>query len=427
MRLAARTLLAVMLLGAVPLAAAAQQYVPPKLLKQGSSTSTIGGVGSVTVKVFVKADSSVGSVEVEKSTNARDDAAATEIAKNSSYTAGVCDGKKIDAFYTFVLNFTANSVSIEGQPSVSELASATALLRAQKYAEAKADAQAYLVKQPGDPAALAVLGAADSFLNDTPGALAAFEKAGPIPEQFRNIAAKVYADAGVEALKARDNDRAIALATKALGLQESVNALYIRGTAYANAQNYTAAQGDMEKAKMMAIAGKADAATLNAIDAALTTAYLFGGQSAKGLALAQALKARDPAGAARVDTAIEAYYTNQAAAAVTAGKKDEAVSVLETGAAAVPARAVSLLVQAANVLAQGTTVDWKRVKAEADKALAIDANDARANYIAGVALGNAKDNAGALTFLQKAKANAASDSALSAQIDAAIRSIRSRT
>ena len=89
-----------------------------------------------------------------------------------------------------------------------------------------------------------------------------------------------------------------------------------------------------------------------------------------------------------------------------------------------PSRAVALYAQAANVLAQGTTVDWKRVKAEADKALAIDGNDARANYVAGISLANGGDGKSAIPYLQKAKANAGSDASLNADIDTALKKLQ---
>ena len=114
------------------------------------------------------------------------------------------------------------------------------------------------------------------------------------------------------------------------------------------------------------------------------------------------------------------YYNQQAVAAMNAGKKAEAVADLENAAKAVPSRAVVLYVQAANVLSQGDKPDWKAVKAEADKALAIDPNDARANYVAGIALANGGDGKSALPLLQKAKANAGSDASLGADIDKAI-------
>ena len=66
-----------------------------------------------------------------------------------------------------------------------------------------------------------------------------------------------------------------------------------------------------------------------------------------------------------------------------------------------------------------------KAKADADKALAIDANSPRANFLAGVALadqGNSKD---ALSYLNKADsaAKAANDTALVAQIEAAIKQL----
>jgi tetratricopeptide (TPR) repeat protein len=228
----------------------------------------------------------------------------------------------------------------------------------------------------------------------------------------------------VDQLKAKNWDRAIALSDKALALQQNVNTLFIQGSAYANDQKYPQAIAALEKAKALASAGgvKADTATLNAIDASLATSYVFGGQPDKGLAIAKALKQRDPSNT-RVDDTLAVYYNNQAAALLKAGKKDEAVTSLESAATTVPSRAVVMYVQAANVLSQGDKPDWKRVKAETDKALAIDPNDAKANYVAAIALANQGDAKGALPLLQKAKANAGSDASLNADIDTALKKL----
>ncbi|MBV8750566.1 MAG: hypothetical protein JO103_12730, partial [Candidatus Eremiobacteraeota bacterium] len=64
-------------------------YTPPKIIKQGSSSAPIVGAGAVTVKVFVKKNGSVGTVQVTKSTNPGDDQAASEIAKTSTYKPGL--------------------------------------------------------------------------------------------------------------------------------------------------------------------------------------------------------------------------------------------------------------------------------------------------------------------------------------------------
>jgi len=308
------------------------------------------------------------------------------------------------------------------KPTAAPLARANALLRAGKYEAARTAIRGYLSKHPGDRDAELLLGVASSFLNDSDLAVAAYDSAGSIPARYAAVAAKAYADAAVEALKAKDNAKAIALASKSLTLQKSVNSLFIRGTAYANAQRYPEAIADLERAKTQATEGHADAATLNAIDSSLATSYIFGGQSDKGVALAQAVKQRDPANT-RVDDTLAAYYNQRAVAAMQAGDKEGAVSILEKAAVSVPSRAVVLYVQAANVLSQGANADWKRVKAEADKALALDPNDARANYVAGIALANQSDRNGAISFLKKAKANAGSDASLNADIDTALKKL----
>jgi tetratricopeptide (TPR) repeat protein len=425
--------LAALMLGALTLAAmpsvvsaqTAQFYSPPKLLKQGTHATPVVGTGAVTVQVFVKQNGSIGAVKVQKSTNHGDDAAALEIAKNSTYKPGAKDGKPVAAFYTMALKFTGSSVAADTGAGGSQIAQANALIRAAKYDAAKTELQSYLASHPGDKDAEALLGVADSYLNDASGASTAFDAAGTIPDRFKVVAAKAYADAAVDALKAKNNDQAIALSDKALALQQNVNTLYIRGTAYANAGKYAPSIADFEQAKALASTGKADTATLNAIDGGLVTAYLFGGQPDKGLALAADVKKRDPSNT-RIDDAIASYYNQQATAAMQAGKKDQAVTVLESAAKAVPSRAAVLYTQAANILAGNTPVDWKKVKAEADKALAADPNDPRANFVAGVALANAGDKPGAITFLQKAKANAGSDTKLASDADSALAQLQKK-
>jgi tetratricopeptide (TPR) repeat protein len=380
------------------------------------------GTGAVTVQVFVRKNGSIGAVTVKKSTNHGDDAAALEIAKSSTYKPGVRDAKAIDAFYTMSLKFSGTSVVNDTGTSSNQLLQANALIRAAKYADAKTEIQSYLTAHPDDKHAQALLGVADAYTNDSAGATAAFDAAGTIPDQFKIVAAKAYADAAVDALKAKNNDRAITLADKALALQQNVNTLFIRGTAYGNAQKYPQAIADLEKAKSMASAGNADAATINAIDASLATSYVFGGQADKGIALAREIKRRDPSNT-RVDDTLASYYAQQAGAAVKAGKVEDAVASLENAAKVVPARGAVLYVQAANVLANVDKPDWKRVKAEVDKALAIDPNDARANYVAAIALANQGDTKGAIPLLQKAKANAGSDPTLNADIDTALKKL----
>lgn len=398
-------------------------YTPPKIVKQGVNTSPIAGTGAVQVQVFIKKDGSIGAVKIEKSTNHGDDAAATEIAKTSTYKPGMRDAKAIDAFYTMALKFNGSSLVNDTGTSSEDLKAANALIRANKFSDAKEKIDAYLQAHPGDKDAEALLGVADGYLNDNAGAAAAFDAAGTIPPMFKVVAAKAYSDAAVDAIKAKNNDQAIVLAGKALALQDNVNTLYLRGTAYANAQQYAQAIADLERAKSEAAAGHASASTLDAIDSSLATSYVLGGQPDKGFAIAQAVKQRDPS-YTRINDTLAMYYNRQAVDAMKAGNKAAAVTDLENAAKTLPSRAVSLYVQAANVLSQGDKPDWKAVKAEADKALAVDPNDARANFVAGVALANSGDSKNAIVLLQKAKAGAGSDAELNSDIDTALKKLQ---
>jgi TonB family protein len=416
----------VALTAALPAAAGAQTstfYTPPKIIKQGTTTAPVVGTGSVTVKIFVKPDGSIGSVAVEKSTNHGDDAAAVQIAKTSSYKPGERDGKPIAAFYTLALKFNGSAVTTDTGSSSGDVNQANALIRAGKYAGAKTELNAYLTGHPGDKDAEALLGVADAYLNDSGDAATAFDAAGTIPDRFKAVAAKAYADAALDALKAHMNDQASALADKSLALQQSADVYYIRGTAEANAMKYAASVADLEKARQqVASAPHPDQKSIDAIDASLATAYVMSGQTDKGIALAQQVKEHDPSDT-RIDDALVAYYNGEAATAVQGGKRDVAVADLETGAKTVPSHAVAFYTQATNVLAGGTSPDWKKVRAEADKALAVDPNSALANYLGGVAAANGGDRTAAIAYLQKAKANAGSDAKLASDADTALQKL----
>ena len=304
---------------------------------------------------------------------------------------------------------------------------ADALIKLSKFAQAKDLMTAYLSAHPADSAALNLLGVADEYLNNSQGAVAAFDQASKIQDRFKPVAAKAYADAAVEALKAKDSPLAVKLGNKALAIRAdvgTVNTLFIVGTAYANSQQFPAAIATLEKAKAKATAGHANAATRNAIDASLATAYIFGGRPTRGMAIAAALKRRDP-GNTRVDDTLAAYYNQQAVREMKAGHPDLAVATLEAAARTVHSRAIVLYEQAANVMSQGNAPDWLAVKREADKALAIDGNDARGNLIAGIALANGGNKSTAIKYLLRAKANAPdSDAALQAEIASALKTLQ---
>jgi tetratricopeptide (TPR) repeat protein len=133
----------------------------------------------------------------------------------------------------------------------------------------------------------------------------------------------------------------------------------------------------------------------------------------------------DPSGRAG-HAAVAATYYKKGQDLAKAGKFAEAAAQYEAGAQISPADAVTLYSSAALAyLSVKPNPDAAHAKTDADKALAIDANSAVANYAAGVALadqGNSKD---ALTYLNKADAaaKAANDAGLIAQIESAIKQL----
>jgi tetratricopeptide (TPR) repeat protein len=423
-------LIAAIALGAVPVSAPAQTavfYVPPKLASRGTNATPIAGKGTVTIKVFVHATGKADvPAAVSKSTNHGDDKAALEIAKTSTYKPGSKDGKPTDAFYTFVLSFTGAGAVGDGSSETSggPLQKVTALERSGDYAGAKAQLATYLQNKPDDKEANLLLGVAQAFTDDFAAAAAAFDKAGTIPPKYQTLAQKTYASAAVAALKANDDDSAIAYSSKTIELAPSAQPYNIRGSAEYAQKKYDAAIADLEKARDLATAEKADNHQLAIIETNLTAAYMGAGQSDKGLATAKDVARLDPS-ITQTGDLIAQYYNDKATTLVKAGDRKGAADQLDAGAAAAPKFAVALYGNAAMILASDTKPDWKVVKAEADKALAIDPNDARSNYVAGVALANDKDTKDALTYLNKAQASAkaGTDADLSKQIDAALKQL----
>jgi Tfp pilus assembly protein PilF len=417
-------MIAALAVGALPVRAAAQTavfYVPPKLASRGTNTTPISGKGTVTIKVFVHANGKADVPStVAKSTNHADDAAALEIAKNSTYKPASKDGKPADAFYTFVLSFTGGGAvsDASNETSNAALQKAAVLERNGNYAGAKAQLANYLQTKPDDKEANLLLAVANAFTD------AAFDKAGSIPAKYKTLAGKTYSNAAVAALKANENDAAITFAGKAIDLTPSAEPYNIRGSAEYAQKKYDPAISDLEKARDLATAEKADNHQLAIIETNLTAAYMGAGQTDKGLAAAKDVARLDPS-ITQTGDLIAQYYNDKATALVKSGDRKGAADQLDAGAAAAPKYAVQLYGNAAMILANDGKPDWKVVKAEADKALAIDPNDARSNFVAGVALANDKNTKDALTYLTKAQASAKSgnDADLSKQIDAALKQL----
>jgi tetratricopeptide (TPR) repeat protein len=227
-------------------------------------------------------------------------------------------------------------------------------------------------------------------------------------------------DAAMKAFNTQQYQQAIDLSTKSITAKESIEALYIRGNAYAATGKFPQAIADLEKARGIAVAG-GGGPIVGAIDNSLLTSFMFSGQTDKALAVYHDLKTKNPRDT-RIDDVVVQGFQSQAGAAMRAQKIGDAVTALERGATEVPTRAAVFYSTAAYYMSTDPKADWKKVQAEAAKSLAIDPNNARANFVNGVALANQGDNAGAIASLQKAKAG--TDAQVSKDADAALQQLQ---
>jgi len=409
---------------ATPFMALAQSdgYVPPKLLAPGTNATKSAGAGSVTIQVFVKKDGTFTISKIIKSTNPADNEAALEIAKTSKYKPALKQGKKVDAFYDYALSFTGDVAATGGAP----LAAALNDIRSAKYDDAKTAINAYLETHPGDQQAYTLLGVSNAFSNDPAGASLAFSNAGTVPDQYKTLAIQSYGRYASAQLDAKKFPDAITYAGKAIELDpNNLQSYYVRGIAQANTQNDAAAIADLQKARQIAVAAKADDKTLASISFNLAVTQLDAGQFGEAATTSREAARLDPTKQVQLDKFAYASVNNAAVALANQGKISEAVSRLESGATAFPSAAASLTAEAAYIMATDKKPDWKAVGAEADKALALDENNGRGNYIRGVSAAQQNDPKEALDYMNKAKASPAyaTDPSLAKQIDDALKQL----
>ncbi len=387
LRLAAVTLAfaAIAALGTLPARAQyANEFVPAKLIKQGTTTTPWAGPGLVVLQVEVFPDGSFHVVKVIRTTNKGDVAAALEIAKSSTYTPARRGQKPVQAYYDYTLKF-GKSIVRSGEPIANgALAHIDGLVHAGKYADAKQAVGSYLLAHPGNALALQYLGIADYFTSDYASAVQAFDKVATIGAPFKEAAAQSYAALSVQQASA-DPDRSLLYAQKAYALDSSPNSLYALGVAQFGMKQYAQSIASFQKARGMLFAQKSTpTATKVAIDGHLLQAYLQTGDSANSNAMLAELKTLDPKG----DTGAQfvgAFYLQQGVAAAKAMKPVEALAALDKAAAAGdPKMAETAYTQAAFVILQTKSPDYNRVRKYAKKALAIDPNDPEALFASGV-------------------------------------------
>jgi TonB family protein len=436
--------------GAFALPASAQyanEYTPPKLMHRGSTSKAISGTGTVVVQVQVNSNGSHRALRVIHSTNAGDNAAALDIAQNSSYHPAHRGTTPVTAFYDFTLKFTGKSVAAQETGTAAAGGGVSAqidrMIRAGNYAGAKAKAEEAIEANPSDPVLNSELGAANYFLNDASAAAQAFSKVSAVPHEFAQVAANSYIKAA-QSLASSNPQQALAYAQKAVAMApNNGGAYYALGAAELASNNAAQAVTDLKKARDMVFADpKADVKSRVNVDSELFAAQKAAGDTAAAQTTLAEIKRLDPnnptIGRLQANT-----YLSQGNAAQKAGNFKDAIADFEQAAntangdqqVLVTAYVSAAFAQSQMLNAQKTAptvADYAKMKSYADKALAANPNDPNANFAEGVALGgeyivggktDASLKSQALSTLNKAKseAQASGMSQLVASIDGFIK------
>lgn len=379
----------------------ANQFTPAKLLHRADTSVAIAGPGTVVIQVLVNANGTHKVTKIIRSTNPSDNAAAIDIATNSTYKPQHRGKTAVTGFYDFTIVFHGKTVSkSNGSGIVVSGASAQAdkLIKAGKYDQAKAVIQQGLASKPNDPVLNQQLAAADYFLKDYTAAAAAFDKVSNISKIFLQVAAQSYAMAAVK-LAPTDAASAVAYAQKAVVMAPSGGTYYILGSAQTQAGDTANAIVNLQKARSMALSDpKTDVQSKVNIDSALLQAYIKAGDTASADPIKTEILQLDPS-----NTTVKRMVGNQYLAAGNeaskANKHQDALNDFLTAAkqgdndVTVTAYASAALEENDLLNAQKTPAvpnDYlTKMKPYADQALAINPNDPLANYAEGVALAGA--------------------------------------
>jgi tetratricopeptide (TPR) repeat protein len=373
----------------------ATEFVPAKLLTQGTTTKTIAGSGRVVVQVQVNADGSHKVIKVISSTNSGDNAAAMEIAQSSTYRPAHRGTKPITAFYDFTLKFNGRSVArtpSESGPSLSSAslspaaAQVAALIRTHQYAQAKSKGQMLLLSSPGDESLREMLGVAAYDSDDFVTAAAAFDKVSTIGPQFRAAASQSFAAAAVK-LSSENPTQSLAYAKRAVDTQANTESHFALGVAQLAAGDKQAALESLKSAHAAAITDSKIPVSLKvSIDSELLQAYLANDDQQDAQDIAAEIKRIDPSSTAGTQAlAVSMVKSARAAAAA----KDTATALRDYDQAAQegdPTIAVTADTEAAFVEEHAAKPDYKLMQSYADKAIALKPDDALANFAEGVAL-----------------------------------------
>jgi tetratricopeptide (TPR) repeat protein len=427
-----------LLLASAALPASAQyanEFTPAKLIKQGTTSKSIAGSGLVVVQVQVNPDGTHKVLKVIKSTNAGDNDAAMDVAASSSYKPATRGTTPIVSFYDFTLKFSGKSVvsseqsAGSGQTLDSTDAPIANLIRAGQYAAAQQKAQAILAASPTDDTARQLLGIAQYDAGDVTGAAATFDRVATIGAQFKPVATQSFAASAVQTSQT-DPAKSMAYAQKAIALDAgSTDAKFALGVAQVANKQYADGLATLKAVHQTAFADpKTPVKAKVGIDSSLLLAYTQTNDAADAQAIGAELKQLDPTSTLPARTIGNALLES----GVTASKAGDNATALkdfdQAAAAGDPDVALVANTQAAFLIAKGQKPDYALMKSYADKALAIKAEDAPANFAEGFALagewatGGRKDDAlkkQAQDTLSKADslAKAAGNESLALQIE----------
>ncbi|HEY5257123.1 MAG TPA: energy transducer TonB [Candidatus Baltobacteraceae bacterium] len=367
--------------------AAPVNLIPARLATRGTTTTPPAGAGRVVVQVLVNANGSHKATRVIRTSNAGDNKAAMEIAQSSTYHPATRNGKPIVWFYDYTLVFTGSSVSTSdlGPPN-SQLGQIGRMVRAGNYAGAKAMATTYLASNPGNTQARTQLGVAEYFAGDYTDSAQAFSQVGTVSARYKQLAAHAFASAAV-ALSTSNPATAVSYGKKAVQLDGGANSLFALGVAELGAKDAASAVVNLKKARSLGFAQKTtDLKSKVNLDTALLEAYSQQGDSAGVQAIAAEIKQLDPTSPVP-GRILGNQYLAAAFASLQALKYDDAVKNFDLAAQAGDSQVqVTAYAQASLALAEEQKPDYDKVKAYADKALAVKSDDALANFAEGVAL-----------------------------------------
>jgi len=421
---------------AVPVLAQSGNFSLAKVTKQGPPSHNIAGSGTVEVQVEVNADGSHKAIKVLNSTNPGDNAAAMDIAQSSSYSPAHRGSTPVTSFYTFHLRFNGKAVvqseeeqAISSQSGGVDTSSIDALVRAGKYKDAIAKANASLLSSPGNPAVLQLLGVAQYYDNDFVDAATTFSRVSEIKKPFQPIAAQAFATGAVRVSQSNPT-QSLEFAQKAVALAPDPTERFALGVAQLSNKQYADAVTTL-KGVHDQLTGNDPKAKLN-IDQELLQAYLATNDSADADTIAAEMKALDPSGSGPA-RAIAQHYLQAGSDAMQANDYATALKDFDQAASAGSApEAVTANTFAAFAIMKTDKPDYGKAKDYAAKAVAAAPQDAQANYALGIAYAGiynsskkSDDKTQALNYLKKSDelAKAAGNEGLALQIENQIKNI----